>query len=91
VSYDSNLQHVREVLLKILTADERIHSDPEPVVWLNNFGDSSLNLVVRAWTSTENVWPVYFETMEKIKSAFDQHDIEIPFPQRVIHTRNSDI
>jgi small conductance mechanosensitive channel len=91
VSYDSNLQHVREVLLKILTADERIHSDPEPVVWLNNFGDSSLNLVVRAWTNTENVWPVYFETMEKIKSAFDQHDIEIPFPQRVIHTRNSDI
>jgi small conductance mechanosensitive channel len=91
VSYGSNLQQVREIILEILTADERIHAEPEPVVWLNNFGDSSLNLVVRAWTNTENVWPVYFETMEKIKSAFDRHDIEIPFPQRVIHTRNSDI
>lgn len=85
VSYKTNLKKAREVILDILKKDERVHADPEPVVWLNNFGDSSLDLVIRAWANQENVWPVYFETMEKIKGAFEQNDIEIPFPQRVIH------
>ncbi|MBC6365566.1 mechanosensitive ion channel family protein [Algoriphagus sp. AK58] len=85
VAYSTDLKKAREVILEILENDERVHSDPAPVVWLNNFGDSSLNLVVRAWTNTENLWPVYFETMEKIKEAFEKHSIEIPFPQRVLH------
>lgn len=85
VSYDTDLKKAREVILDIFKKDERVHADPEPVVWLNNFGDSSLDLVIRAWVDKEHVWPVYFETMEKIKSAFEHHQIEIPFPQRVIH------
>ncbi|TDQ17251.1 small conductance mechanosensitive channel [Algoriphagus boseongensis] len=85
VAYSTDLKKAREVILGILKSDERVHADPEPVVWLNNFGDSSLDLVVRAWTDRDNVWPVYFETMEKIKSEFEKNTIEIPFPQRVMH------
>lgn len=85
VSYNTDLKKAREVIFEILKADDRVLANPEPVVWLNTFGDSSLDLVVRCWTKTEDVWPVYFETMEKIKGAFDLHQIEIPFPQRVIH------
>lgn len=85
VSYDTDLKKAREVIFGILKNDNRVHADPEPVVWLNNFGDSSLDLVVRAWADRENVWPVYWDTMEKIKEAFDRNDIEIPFPQRVLH------
>ena len=85
VSYDTDLKKAREVIFDIFKNDERVHTDPQPVVWLNNFGDSSLDLVIRSWTNKEHVWPVYFETMEKIKEAFDRHEIEIPFPQRVLH------
>jgi len=84
VAYSTDLKKAREVILEILKSDERVHADPEPVVWLNNFGDSSLDLVVRAWTDRDNVWPVYFETMEKIKGEFEKSSIEIPFPQRVV-------
>lgn len=87
VAYTTDLAKAREVILGILKADERVHADPAPVVWLNNFGDSSLDLVVRAWTNTENVWPVYFETMEKIKGEFEKKSIEIPFPQRVVYQK----
>jgi small conductance mechanosensitive channel len=89
VSYDTDLKKAREVIFDILKKDERVHADPEPVVWLNAFGDSSLDLVVRAWADKDNVWPVYFETMEKIKEAFDRHEIEIPFPQRVVYQKNN--
>jgi small conductance mechanosensitive channel len=85
VAYDTDLKKARTAIFEILTNDERVHADPEPVVWLNNFGDSSLDLVVRAWANREHVWPVYFETMEKIKESFDCQEIEIPFPQRVMH------
>lgn len=90
VSYDTDLKKARQVIFDILKKDERVHSDPEPVVWLNAFGDSSLDLVVRAWADKDNVWPVYFETMEKIKEAFDRHEIEIPFPQRVVYQKNNE-
>jgi small conductance mechanosensitive channel len=84
ISYNSNVGKAREVVFGILKADERVHAEPQPVVWLNNFGDSSLDLVIRAWADKDNVWPVYFDTMEKIKEEFDKNSIEIPFPQRVV-------
>lgn len=89
VSYDTDLKKAREVIFQILKKDERVLADPEPVVWLNAFGDSSLDLVVRAWANKEDVWPVYFETMEKIKESFDRHEIEIPFPQRVVYQKSN--
>lgn len=90
VSYGTDLKKARAVILEILQKDSRVHADPEPVVWLSTFGDSSLDLVVRAWTNKEDYWSVYFETMEKIKESFDRHEIEIPFPQRVIYQKNSE-
>lgn len=85
VAYDTDLKKAKDVILEILSKDDRIHSSPEPMVGLSSFGESSLDLVVRMWTNTPELWPVYFETMEKIKEAFDQQHIEIPFPQRVVH------
>lgn len=85
VAYSSDLKKVRKVILAILAKDSRVHSEPEPVVLLNNFGDSSLDLVIRAWTATDCYWEVYHETLEKIKEAFEKEQIEIPFPQRVVY------
>ena len=85
VAYSSDLKKVRKVVLAILAKDSRVHSDPEPVVVLTNFGDSSLDLVIRAWTDTDCYWEVYHETLEKIKETFEKEQIEIPFPQRVVY------
>jgi|UniRef100_UPI00404729FB small conductance mechanosensitive channel len=85
VAYSSDLKKVRKVVLAILAKDSRVHSDPEPLVVLTNFGDSSLDLVIRAWTDTDCYWEVYHETLEKIKEAFEKEQIEIPFPQRVVY------
>lgn len=85
VSYNTDLKKARSVIFELLKSDDRVLSDPAPVVWLNNFGDSSLDLIVRPWAKKEHVMPLYWDMMEKIKEAFDQNGIEIPFPQRVIH------
>ncbi len=85
VAYGTDLKKVREIILGVFAKDERVHKDPEPVVYFNSFGDSSLDLVVRVWTDASNLWPVYWDNMELMKEAFEAHDIEIPFPQRDVN------
>lgn len=85
VAYGTDLKKTRQVILDVLKLDERIHPEPEPVVKFTNFGDSSLDLIIRVWVDAADLWPVYWDNMEAIKEAFEQHDIEIPFPQRTLH------
>ncbi|MFU8813633.1 MAG: mechanosensitive ion channel family protein [Balneolaceae bacterium] len=85
ISYSDNIGKAREALLAMLKKDERILADPEPVVVFTNFGDSSLDLSVRAFCKTENYWPVFWDNMERIKTTLDESGITIPFPQRDVH------
>ncbi|MCH8569320.1 MAG: mechanosensitive ion channel [Balneolales bacterium] len=90
ISYSSSIPKAREVVLDIINKDERVLPEPAPVVVFTNFGDSSLDLSIRAWTKTADYWPFYWETMEKIKAGFDQNGISIPFPQRDVHLFQQD-
>ena len=85
VSYDSDVKKAREVILNVLSSDERILNDPAPMVVLTNLGDSSLDLSARAWTKTENYWGFFWDNLEKIKEELDKEGIEMPFPQRDVH------
>lgn len=88
VAYGTNIKEAKEIILKIFENDPRVLKDPAPFVALNNFGDSSLDIVVRVWAKSADMWPVYFDGMEAINSEFEKHGIEIPFPQRVVHQAN---
>lgn len=85
VAYGTDLKKTREVILETLKNDTRIHDDPEPSVYFTNFGDSSLDLTIRCWADTSNLWPVYWDNMEHIKEALERADIEIPFPQQDVN------
>ncbi len=85
VAYDADLAKVKDVLKDIISKDARIHADPAPQVVVAELADSSVNFVVRVWTSTEDYWGVKFDATETIKNRFDAEGIGIPFPQRDIH------
>ncbi|HKI74110.1 MAG TPA: mechanosensitive ion channel domain-containing protein [Pseudomonadales bacterium] len=85
VSYDSDLDKVRQVLNDILSSDERILTDPAPVIGIAALADSSVNFNVRPWTESANYWPLYYHLNETIKKRFDEEGIGIPFPQRDVH------
>lgn len=85
VSYGSDLNKVIKVLMKVIKADGNILEDPAPFVAVKEMGDSSVDLVVRPWTKTENYWTVFFSCQKAIKEAFDSEGIEIPFPQMDVH------
>jgi small conductance mechanosensitive channel len=85
VSYDDDLQKVKQVLEEILSQEDRILTDPAPTIGLLEMADSSINFAVRPWVKTADYWDVYFGVMETVKQRFDQEGISIPFPQRDVH------
>ncbi|RLB43473.1 MAG: mechanosensitive ion channel family protein [Deltaproteobacteria bacterium] len=85
IGYGSSIQKAIEVVNGLIKADERILDEPAPQIAVSELADSSVNLVVRPWVKKEDYWAVKFDLTRKIKEAFDEAGIEIPFPQRTIH------
>lgn len=89
IGYSSSIQKAYDVVSNLIKGDERILADPAPQIAVSELADSSVNFVVRPWCKKEDYWAVKFDLTEKIKVAFDEEGIEIPFPQRTIHTASS--
>ena len=85
IGYGDDIKKAKEVLERILGSDDRILKDPAPVVAVSELADSSVNFVVRPWVKTADYWAVYWDTHEKVKMAFDEAGISIPFPQQDVH------
>lgn len=85
VSYATDLDRAREVLLEVVRADPRTLPDPAPMAIVDAYADSSVNLALRAWAAKDDFWPWYWDTLATIKKRFDAEGIEIPFPQRDVH------
>jgi len=88
ISYNNDTRTAIRILTEMCKKHPDVHKDPEPWVKVWQYGDSSINLVIRAWTNTENYWPVYFDLTEQIKYTLDENNISIPFPQRDVHIYN---
>jgi small conductance mechanosensitive channel len=85
IGYASEIQKAHDVLMGLIKEDTRILTDPPPQIAVSELADSSVNFVVRPWVRKEDYWSVRFELTRKIKEAFDENGIEIPFPQRAVH------
>lgn len=85
VSYDDDIDEVRQTIQSLVDADGRIHKDPTCQIVVAELADSSVNLHVRPWVATADYWPVRFELTERIKKRFDEVGISIPYPQRDVH------
>ena len=89
IAYDANIKQAREVILGALASDSRIIANEDKEVLVSELADSSVNLSVRFWCDPSEYWPVFFDNLEGVKTALDDANIEIPFPQRVVHTKQA--
>jgi small conductance mechanosensitive channel len=85
VSYKADIDKTQEVIRKVLESNEKVLKDPSYTIEVVEMADSSVNLVVRPWSLSADYWDVYFSVSKEVKIALDANNIEIPFPQRVVH------
>jgi len=90
VSYRSDPEEVRRLLLAVAGAHPGVLKQPEPDALFQEFGDSSLNFILRVWTRDYITTPgiLRSELNFAISRIFKEHGIEVPFPQRDLHIRS---
>ena len=85
IGYDDDIDQAKAILQRLIESDSRIDSDPEPFIAVKELADSSVNLVVRVWGSSDDYWGIFFDMHESVKKTFDQEGISIPYPQSDVH------
>ena len=93
MAYGSDADKVRELLLGLAAADERILDGKDegtaaPSVVLNSLANSSVDFRLVVWVKTPDYWPVTFDITERIYKALPENGIEFPFPQMDVHVKN---
>ncbi len=90
VSYGADPEVVKEVLMQVAESHPGVLKNPDPQVLLDEFGDSSLNFLLRIWTDTYTERPIILrsELNYMIFKKLKENHIEIPFPQRDLHIRS---
>ena len=85
ISYDADIRHAREAIMKVLEEDPAVLSSKDRRVFVEELADSSINLNVRCWADNDEYWECKWRITEKIKYALDDAGISIPYPQMDVH------
>lgn len=89
VGYGDAIHQARDIMMGVLEADDRVLSDPAPVVMLLELGASSVDFAVRPWVNSADYWATRAAVLERIKNALDENGLSIPYPQQDVHIVSS--
>ncbi|WP_124980742.1 mechanosensitive ion channel family protein [Nonlabens xiamenensis] len=84
VSYDADIPKTMEALRKLAAEHPLTLEDPAPVIVVAANADSSINIHVRPYTKSEDMWTVYWYLQENFKPTLDAIGVEIPYPHRTL-------
>lgn len=79
ISYDDDIFKAKEVLLSVAASHDICHKEPAPFVAVKEHGDSGVMLVLQMWCDSDKYWSLYYSVQEKVKLAFDENGITIPY------------
>lgn len=85
IAYKEDISHARDVLLKVADEFHLCLNEPVPLIIMQGFGDSSINIQFSVWAARENYLALRNGIYERVKVAFDEQGIEIPFPHRTLY------
>ena len=85
IAYKDDPEKARQVIQRVLDESPYVLKEPGPMILVNAFGESSVDLIVRFWVNRKDFLAAKDAITVAIKKAFEEAGIEIPFPQRVVY------
>ena len=86
VAYGTDLAKAKQVLWDVVRSEKLIKWDPKPpTIAVSELNNSSVDITLWLWVSVEDYWEVWKHIREDIYIAFNEADIDIPFPQVSVH------
>ena len=89
ISYGSDVQEAKEVLLEMLEDSEYTIKEQVIRVVVDALEDSGVKLMMHCWVKSADYWTAKWDLTEKTKLTLDKNNIEIPFPQLDVHFKNN--
>jgi potassium efflux system protein len=90
IAHNSNLQLIKDSILKVLIADERILKHPEPTVFFQDISAEALELHVFYWTrQSKQLLEIKSDMILTINQLFVENDIKVPYPKQEIFIHNA--
>ncbi len=83
VGYGDNLNTARDAMVGAASAHPHVLPDPAPWAGVTALRDSSVEMTLQAWTTSDDYWQAKADVLQAAKEALDAADIEIPFPHQV--------
>ncbi len=92
VSYGCDIKHAELLMLEAAKMCKRVLNSPPPTVWLDQYGESSVDFVIHCWIKDPEagVGNVKSEVLKNLWDLFQRDGVEIPFPQRDLNFRNNE-
>lgn len=84
-SYDAPTEDVKAACREAIMGTPNVLTDPAPEVYLTNYGESSIEYMVRCWTAVDDYWPAYFTLNETIRETFAKHHVEMTYDHLNVH------
>lgn len=85
ISYSDDIDTARATALEVIAADKRVLTDPPADVLVYALAESSVSLGIRCHVRNDDFFATKCELLERIKKAYDNAGIRIPYPQRDVH------
>jgi small conductance mechanosensitive channel len=85
IDYGESIERATALLLSIAKNDNRILTEPEPVVAVDSLSENSVDLILRVWTNGTDYWMMKLDLNHRIYNLFQKEGISIPYPQLTIH------
>lgn len=88
IGYRSDLKKAKEILYDLFVNHPLVMKDQEVIIFVDSLGESSVVIAVRGWVATSDYWKVKWELTEKLKLAYDEAGIEIPYRKLDVNIRS---
>ena len=88
IRYSDDAAKAIKIIKDLIEAQPMALKNPEPMVFVDNLGDNSVNIFVRIWAPTTDWFDLKKKMLWEIKKALEKEGMEIPFPQRTVWFAN---
>ncbi len=84
ISYRDDADRAIMIIRDIIEHEPLALKNPEPLVFVDKLGDSSVDLLIRIWAPSKEWYDLKMSLLVKIKTALEANGVEIPYPQQVV-------
>ncbi|MEG1774717.1 MAG: mechanosensitive ion channel family protein, partial [Oscillospiraceae bacterium] len=85
IGYQDDFAQAQTIILRVAGQTGLVLPEPAPLVRMNAYGASSVEIICRLWTSFDHLYELKYQMAEQVKIAFDQAGISIPYHQLDLH------